>query len=130
MVNSCYTSWLAYIEKNKFKIEKNNQNTNWVCKIHRKQVSENNSKKLIILQYRKIFQKITILTIASKFIFTAIIDWNNSKRIFGKIFMCKFKEKSWNLDQFDKSIKSYIKIFEASGLLAHPPAQVGLSVGI
>ena len=25
------------------------QNTNWVCKIHRKQVTENNSKKLIII---------------------------------------------------------------------------------
>ena len=31
---------------------------NWDCKIHKKQVTENNSKKLmIILQYKKIFQK-------------------------------------------------------------------------
>ena len=31
----------------------------WICKIHRKQVAENNSKKLIIiLQYKKIFQKL------------------------------------------------------------------------
>ena len=31
------------------------QNTNWVCKIHEKQVAESNSKKLIIiLQYKKI----------------------------------------------------------------------------
>ena len=33
--------------------------TYWVCMTHRKQVSENNSKKLkIILQHKKIFQKI------------------------------------------------------------------------
>ena len=31
---------------------------NWVCKIHRKQVAENNSKKqIIILQYKKNIQK-------------------------------------------------------------------------
>ena len=35
------------------------QNTNWVCKIHRKQVAENNSTKLMsILQYKKIFKKV------------------------------------------------------------------------
>ena len=35
------------------------QNTSWVSKIDRKQVAENKSKKLIIiLQYKKIFQKI------------------------------------------------------------------------
>ena len=32
---------------------------NWACKIYRKHVAENNSKKLIIiLQYKKVFQKI------------------------------------------------------------------------
>ena len=35
------------------------QNSNWVCKIHRKRGAENNSKKLIIIsQYKRIFQKI------------------------------------------------------------------------
>ena len=33
------------------------------------------------------------------------------------------------LDQFDESIKSYIKIFEAAGLLG-PPAQAGLNLQI
>ena len=37
--------------------------------MHRKQVAENNSEKLIIiLQYNKIFQNKTISTIASKYI--------------------------------------------------------------
>ena len=37
--------------------------------MHRKQVTENNSEKLIIiLQYNKIFQNKTISTIASKYI--------------------------------------------------------------
>ena len=58
IIKRSYTSWLAYKEKNKFEIEKKYQNTNLVCKIHRKQVAENNYKKLIIiLQYKKEFQK-------------------------------------------------------------------------
>ena len=32
------------------------------------------------------------------------------------------------LDQFDKSIKSYIKMFEAAGLLSLPIAQVGSNI--
>ena len=49
--------------------------------------------------------------------------------------MTKFSEVSFRkshgiLDQFDKSIKSYIKMFEAAGLLCPPPPlprQVGLN---
>ena len=49
IIKSSYTSWLAYIEKNIFKIGKKYQN------IHRKQVAESNSMKLIIiLQNKKI----------------------------------------------------------------------------
>ena len=47
------------------------QNTNWVCKTHRKQITKNDSKKLIIiLQYKKKLpkEKKTILTIASKYV--------------------------------------------------------------
>ena len=47
------------------------QNTNWVCKTHRKQMTKNDSKKLtIILQYKKKLpkKKKTILTIASKYV--------------------------------------------------------------
>ena len=47
------------------------QNTNWVCKTHRTQMTKNDSKKLIIiLQYKKKLpkKKKTILTIASKYV--------------------------------------------------------------
>ena len=46
------------------------QNTNWVCKTHRKQMTKNDSKKLIIiLQYKKkLPKKKPILTIASKYV--------------------------------------------------------------
>ena len=65
---------------------------NWVCKIHRKQATEKNSKKLIIiLQYKEMLKKQTISKIASKYreisisqelpllkmMMSAIIDWNN-----------------------------------------------------
>ena len=51
---------------------------------------------------------------------SAIIDWNNWKKIFGKIFPGTFRKSLKILDQFDKSIKSYIKMFKAAGLLASP----------
>ena len=38
-----------------------------------------------------------------------------------------FRKKHEILDQLNKSIKSYIKMFDAAGQLG-PPAQVGLSV--
>ena len=38
-----------------------------------------------------------------------------------------FRKSHEILDQFDKSIKSYIKMFDAAGLLGPPPAQVGLN---
>ena len=42
---------------------------NWVCEIHRKQATEKNSKKLIIiLQYKEMLKKQTISKIASKYI--------------------------------------------------------------
>ena len=77
---------------------------NWVCKVHRKQTTEKNSKKLIIiLQYKEMLKKQTISNIASKYIkisisqelpllkimMSAVIDWNNLKK-FGKISPRKF----------------------------------------
>ena len=49
-------------KENSIQNRKKYENTSWVRKIHRKQVAENNPKKLIIiLQYKKIFQKINHL---------------------------------------------------------------------
>ena len=44
------------------------------------------------------------------------------KKIFDKIFLSKFRRSHEILDHFDKSIKSYVKILEAAGLLdpLHP----------
>ena len=63
---------------------------------------------------------------------SAIIDGNIWKKIFEKIFPSNFRKSHEILDHFDKSIKSYIKMFEAADLLATLPsplpAQVGLTV--
>ena len=47
----------------------------WVCKIHWKEAAENGSKKaIIILQYKKIFQK-AISAIASKYVYINFLVW-------------------------------------------------------
>ena len=108
---------------------------NWVCKIHRKQTTEKNSKKLIIiLQYKEMLKKQTISNIASKYIkilisqelpllrimMSTIIDWNNLKNL-AKFPQENFKKSHEILDQFAKSIKSYIKMLEPAGLIGPPP---------
>ena len=56
--------FLSFVEIDVFLLVK------WVCKIHRKQVTRNNSEKLIIiLQYKNMFKKNqNISTIASKYL--------------------------------------------------------------
>ena len=57
---------------------------------------------------------------------SAIIDTNNQQKFLTKFSQIIFGKSRESLDQFDKSIKSYIKKFEVGGLLGPPPAQVGL----
>ena len=67
---------------------------NWVCKIHRKQVAESNSKKLIIIsQYKKIFQKINHFDHCIK-----IHGIFNYKRV-------TFVKKSWRQQQLTEIAK-------------------------
>ena len=72
------SSWKSCVDVFKWiQNRKKYQNTNWVCKIHRKQVAGNHSKKLMItLRYKKIFQKINYfdhcIKIYNIFIFTRI----------------------------------------------------------
>ena len=109
---------------------------NWVCKIHRTQLAENNSKKLIIiLKYKKIFQKINHfdqcikkyikLSISQELPLLKNDDMsNNSLKWFlkklAKFFQVNFRKGHEILGQLDKSIKSYIKMFEAAFLLGSP----------
>ena len=48
-----------------------------------------------------------------------IIDWNNWKKVLAKFSQVNFRKSYEILDQFVKSIKSYIKMFEVAGLLGH-----------
>ena len=80
------------------------------------------------------------MTIASKYIEFSILqklpllksdgvsnnwlEWINRKLI--KFSQVNFRKSHEILDQLHKSIRSYIKIFEAGGLLVPPPAKVGL----
>ena len=56
----------------------------------------------------------------------------SGKRFLKKFSLVNFRKSHEILDHFDKSIKSYIKMFEAADLLATLPsplpAQVGLTV--
>ena len=53
-----------------------------------------------------------------------MIDWNNWKKFLTKSSKVNFKKSHEILDQFDKSIKSYTKMFEAAGLLVPSPYQL------
>ena len=108
------------------------QNTDRICKIHRKQVAEKNSKKLIItLQYKKIFQKTNhfghCMKIYRNFSFTRItfvkkrscqqkLTEITKKNILTKFFQAIFRKRQEILDQFNRSTKSYIKMFGRVGL--------------
>ena len=58
-----------------------------------------------------------------------IIDWNNLKTNLTRFSQVKFRKSHEILHQFDKYIKSYIKMFEVVGLLGSP-AQVGLKANL
>ena len=112
---------------------------NWVCKINRKQVTENNSKKLIIiLQYKKIFQKInhfdhcikiyrifsfTRVTFIKKWWRQQLLTEITKTNFLIKLSHVNFRKSHEILDQFGKSVKSYIKMFEAAGLLGLPQSR-------
>ena len=53
---------------------------------------------------------------------SAIVDEITKKEFLAKFSHVNFRKSHEILDQFDKSIKSYTKMFEVAGLLAHPPS--------
>ena len=50
---------------------------------------------------------------------SSIVDW----KILTKFSKVNFRKNHESLDQFDKSVKSYIKMFEVAALLALPSSQ-------